>query len=479
MAAAAVSAAGPFPGRAHFLDAPISSGPRHVVRPPAPDPSAPRLFFLVSATILTLYWALKEIEMKKLLPFLLLIPLLAIGCASTGDQFLVKTLNGQDKADALVSAGIDEYQLHLVRNQEYDQIPRIKEYFSVALSFDPTNTQAQQYLSLVANYTKTRLQANVKAAAKLIAKAKRTDDDNYALFVSLQTAARIDPAAASVQKMLSDTAADRAKLVSAYLAKAKAALSTVDDKTTDAVREKQYTEAFQNANKAVDIDPKNAGAMSQLSAIKVELAKAVSRKVTAIQKLVAAGQFAQAKTQVTALSDLNRKLDNSYSQDVKTTSYSLNYSWAKALYDQKDYGTAGVKVDAALAVTNTTEALALKRKIADLQAKAAASVTFEASLQEIDRLLGSNELLAAYRKLDSLDRTITDDAKQQTLDDRRQKIMAGLKDIYDQGVQAYRDEDFKTAIDLLQTVVGIQMDYEQAGDYLDKARSKQKLLDQL
>ena len=46
-------------------------------------------------------------------------------------------------------------------------------------------------------------------------------------------------------------------------------------------------------------------------------------------------------------------------------------------------------------------------------------------------------------------------------------------------MQAYRDEDFKTAIELLQTVVGVQVDYEQAGDYLDKARSKQKVLDQL
>jgi hypothetical protein len=46
-------------------------------------------------------------------------------------------------------------------------------------------------------------------------------------------------------------------------------------------------------------------------------------------------------------------------------------------------------------------------------------------------------------------------------------------------VQAYRDEDFKTAIELLQTVVGVQVDYEQASDYLDKAKSKQKVLDQL
>jgi hypothetical protein len=64
------------------------------------------------------------------------------------------------------------------------------------------------------------------------------------------------------------------------------------------------------------------------------------------------------------------------------------------------------------------------------------------------------------------------------LDDRNQKIVASLKDLYDRGVQAYRDEDFKTAIEVLQTVVGVQVDYEQAGDYLDKARAKQKLVDQ-
>ena len=32
---------------------------------------------------------------------------------------------------------------------------------------------------------------------------------------------------------------------------------------------------------------------------------------------------------------------------------------------------------------------------------------------------------------------------------------------------------------VLQTVVDVQVDYEQAGDYLQKARSKQKVLDQM
>jgi hypothetical protein len=164
---------------------------------------------------------------------------------------------------------------------------------------------------------------------------------------------------------------------------------------------------------------------------------------------------------------------------VRTASYSLNYSWAKSLYAQKDYNTADVRVDAALAVKRTDEAAALKKQIAAVKAKVDAGVSFDASLQEVDRLIAADELVSADRKIDSLARVTTDQAKVASLDDRRQTITDKLKDVYDRGVQAYRDEDFKEAIDLLKTVVGIQVDYEQASDYLDKAKSKQKVLDQL
>jgi hypothetical protein len=416
-------------------------------------------------------------EMRKAF-LLLLLALLLSSCVSNDAMFLVQNLDDQSKSLALTQAGIEEYQLHVVRLQEFDQIPRIKDYFNVALRYDPSNTQAQQYLSIVDNYKNQRLVAKVKEAAKVYAKPKRTDDDNYALFVSLQTAVRIDPTNKDVRKMLADTSQDRSKLIDSYLAKAKAAVEKLDDKSTDAVKEKQYAEAFQNANKAFDIDPKSPAAQGQVSAAKAELAKSVRRRVTAIQKLIGAGNFADARTQVSALNDLNRKLDNSFVKDVTNVSYALNYSWAKKLVDQKDYATAGVKVDAALAVTRTDEAAALKRRITDLRNKADAGASFEAALQDIDRLIGDGELVAAHRKIDAVQNTMTALDKLQMLDERDAKILASLKDVYDRGVLAYRDENFKDAIDLLQTVVGIQVDYEQASDYLDKARSKQKLLDQ-
>jgi hypothetical protein len=364
-------------------------------------------------------------------------------CTTANDSFLLKNLDDQSKAQALTNEGIQEYDLHLNHRQEFDQIPRIREFFSVALSYDPNNTQAQQYLTLIDNFKSQKLQANLNSATKVLAKAKRTDDDNYSLFVSLQTAARIDPADPQVKKMMGDTSQDRSKLVDTYLAKSKAALSGITDKIADAAREKQYTDAFQSANKAADVDPQSSAAQNQVKAVKVELTKIVANRTAAIQELIAASKFAEARTQVSALNDLNRKTDNSFDADVRGASYTLNYSWAKALYAQKDYSTADVRVDAALAV---------KR---------------------------SDEAVSAHRKIDTLAKVTTDQTKLGTLDDRRQTITGKLKDIYDKGVQAYRDEDFKTAIELLQTVVGVQVDYEQAGDYLDKARSKQKVLDQL
>ncbi len=165
---------------------------------------------------------------------------------------------------------------------------------------------------------------------------------------------------------------------------------------------------------------------------------------------------------------------------MRNASYSLNYSWAKSLFAQKDYATADVRVDAALAVARSEEASALKRQIAAVKTKADASVSFDAALQDIDRLISADELVSAHRRIEILwQRRPRTRPSWRSLDDRRQTITGKLKDVYDKGVQAYRDEDFKTAIELLQTVVGVQVDYEQAGDYLDKARSKQKVLDQV
>ncbi|HVO38614.1 MAG TPA: hypothetical protein VMV03_06240 [Spirochaetia bacterium] len=421
--------------------------------------------------------------MKRLIVLACLTAVVFLGCQSTSpnDSFLLQKLDDQGKSRALTEAGVEEYDIHLVRQSEFERIADIRNYFVVALKYDANNARAQQYLNLVDDYKNAKLRASLKSASKGLQKQKRSDDENYAIFVSLQAAIRIDPGNAEAQKMLNDTASVRSALVTSYLAKAKAAAGKVDDKSTDTVREKQFTEAFQNTDKALDIEPKSFDAQNQKNAARAELAKLVTRRVDKAQKAIAAGSFGDARTQVGALSDLNRRVDNSFDTEVRQVTYTLNYKWALTLFNKKDYTTAEVKNEAALSALKTDEARALRRKIADqktTQQPAATAVSFEASMQDIDGLIGAGELVAAHRKVNALAKVTKDPGNMQQLDDRNEKILASLKDIYDKGVQSYRDEDFKTAIDLLQTVVAIQVDYEQASDYLDKARSKQKLLDQ-
>jgi hypothetical protein len=415
--------------------------------------------------------------MKRLLLLLLLIPLALIGCVSADDSFLVQKLDDQSKSQALTSAGIDEYQFSVVRNKAFAEIPRIKEYFNAALRFDPTNTQAQQYLDLINNYKAQQLKVNLAAANKILAKPKRTDDDTYLAAVYIQTASSLDPQNADVQKVLTSMAAENAKLVDGFLAKAKASVATVNDKSTVPAREKAYTDAYGFVNKALDVDPKSGAAQGQARSVKAELSKMVAARVGTIQQLAGASKFADARTQLTGLADLNRKSGNEFDADVRTQTYAVNFAWAKASYAQKDYTTAEARVDAALAVNRTGEASTLKRSLVDIRTKATAGASFETALADIDKAIAGGDLLTAHRRLVSLANATTDSARLSELDDRDQQIDSALKPLYDQGVQAYRDEDFKTAIDKLQVVVGVQVDYEQAADYLDKAKAKQKLLD--
>jgi hypothetical protein len=416
--------------------------------------------------------------MKKILPLVLLLPLVVLGCMSADTTFFIQKTDDESKARFITQEGIDQYNLYLVQRQEFDKIPQIKEYFNVALRFDPANTQAQQYLDLIDNFKAQKMQANVDNATKLLAKAKRTDDDTYALAVSLQTAARIDPADQTVQKMLKDTAADQAKLADSYMAKSTAALAGIDDKSTDATKEKQYVESFQNASKALTLDPQNAAAQTQVKSTQVVLATLVTKRVTTIQQLVTVGKYTDARTQLTALSDLNKRSSNGFDDEVKSASYSLNFSWAKALFAQKDYPNADTRVDAALAVNRTAEATTLKKQITAARAKADTGVNFDTALKDIDRLIAAGDLVSAHNKITATAKTTTDQTKRSQLDVRHQSIIDKLKDIYAEGVQAYKDEDFNKAVDDLQIIVSIQVDYEQASDYLDKAKSKQKLLNQ-
>jgi hypothetical protein len=406
------------------------------------------------------------------------------GCASLKDNYyLVKNLDDSNKSIALTNQGVDAYENLLIQQAAYDQTPKIRQYFVVALRYDPQNAKAQQYLDKVDSFKSNLVSDKLQTVDKLLAKPKRKDDENYTLIVALQTAVAIDPANSSAAKLLKDNASVQTSLVETYLAQSKEAMAKASDPAAaDNAREGFYLTAYDAAAKATVLAPANAVATKQKAAIKVELEKAYSTHAAAASKSISLSKFEDAKAELGRANALNAKLDRGHSADISAATYSLYFNWAKSLESKGSNQDALDKLDQAISAKKSDEALALKKKIESKATAKAASVNqeqvFDAALPEIDKLIAKGDLLGANKRIAASAKITKDKARLDQLDPRRAKIASALKDLYDKGVADYRAENFKGAIEALNVVTGIDPGYEQAADFLGKAKEKQKLLDQ-
>lgn len=409
-----------------------------------------------------------------------LVALLVAGCASTGDDgFLVKNLDDVNKAIALTNQGVAAYNSYLVQQGAFDKAQAVKEYFVVALRFDPQNARAKQYLDKVEGFKTALVKDRLKTANGLLAKPKRSESEDFALVVALQTAVSVDPSNDTAAKLLKDNAAIQSTLVESFLQKSKDSQAKASDPAlSDSARESANVLAYDNAAKAVAVSPSNAQAVKQKASLAGELDKAFAKRKDSAAKLVAARKFDEAKAELGRLGTLDAKLGRTHAAEIAGLTYDLYYQWAKALYAKVLYQDADDKLDTAIAAKKGDDAIALKKQIAAKLASVDQTAAFDAALPEIDRLLAKGDLVGANKRIVSATKLSSDKAKLAQLDSRRGKIADALGPIYEKGVAAYRAEDFKVAIDQLSIVVSIDSEYEQASDYLDKARDKQKLLSQ-
>jgi hypothetical protein len=400
-------------------------------------------------------------------------------CASLGDElFLLKHLDDPAKANALTEAGIEQYTVRLVQHAEYEAVKEVRAYFDAALHYDPSNAQAKQYLDLVDTYLVSRLKANVKEADRLLAKKARTRDEDYLMVAAVEKAARLDSQNEDVRRLQRETVDLRDTLVKEGLALERATVEKITDKTADDTRDRQWIDAYLAAERVLALNAKDEAALAEQARTRKQVEEAFARRLAAVRGLLEQLKFTVSKAEIAEMSDLSRRSGGVGDEAVRTAVYELNLRWARWLYDQKEYASADVRVKAALAVQRTADATALAKRIADAQAKTATGVSFEVTLKDIDRLIGAGELVAAQNLLEALERSTTDTAKLAELDVRRERIRGFLADLYARGLAAYRVENFADAIEALETVVRIDVGYEQAADYLEKARSKQRLLEQ-
>ena len=409
---------------------------------------------------------------------LLLLLLLVAGCTSVADEKFLNQLGDPAKARVVTEEGIALYQLALIKRAEYQRVGEVRRYFEVALRFDPNSRQAQAYLELVDSYRTAETRKRLREAESLLKKSKRSQQEDYALCLAVARAGQLAPEDDEVAALRRQTAETRGTLVSLYLANGRQARSKAKTESVVNAREKLYIEAFASFNRALAVEPQNSAAQTEKNSLATAGKAIVSEHLEGAKLLAAKGKFAEARKEAALVEDLNRRLGHPFDGEVVELSYSLNYRWARSLFERRDYPAALVRANAALAVRKTEEAAALRGRILQARQKSQSGLSYEGALGEADRLLAEGDLAGAYSRLDSLVRGTKDRARLAALETRLEKVRAQVPALYEKALGFYRAEDFQKAVELLETVVAIDVEYEQAAGYLDKARIKQKLLEQ-
>jgi tetratricopeptide (TPR) repeat protein len=393
-------------------------------------------------------------------------------------MFVLSKLEEPVKSRALTEQGIAHYQLHLVSRGEYSRIPEVRRYFEVALRYDPDNLKAQAYLEKIDNFRTAEGRQRIREAQALLKRGKRSQEEDYRLCLAVQKAFQLLPEDAEAVSLRQQTAELRGSVVQGLLHRGKTTLALIEVDTPEPAREKLTIEAFRSVSRALTLEPQSSAAKSQERDMRAELGRIFESRHKKAEQKIEKSQFGEAGKDLDLLEELNRSMGHPYDREVQSLDYSLNYRWARALFQRKEYVAAETRLESALAVRRTDEAVALKRRIADARAKSYASASFESGLEQVDRLIVQGELAAANRRLEALARGTTDSGKLASLAERRERLRAQLPALYQRAVSAYKAEEFLDSIKLFQAVLQIDVEYEQAAEYLDKAMSKQKLLQQ-
>jgi tetratricopeptide (TPR) repeat protein len=409
---------------------------------------------------------------------LLALGLLA-GCTSFSDSmFVLSKLEEPVKSRALTDQGITYYQLYLVNRAEYSRIPEVRRYFEVALRYDPDNLRAQAYIEKIDNFRAAEGRKQAREAQALLKRAKRSQEEDYALCLAVHKAFQLLPEDEEAGGLWQETEELRDGVVKALLLRGKNTLALIEVDTPDPAREKLTIEAFRSVSRALALEPQNSTARGQERDMRAELDGIFESRRRKAEEKIEQGRFGEAGKDLELLEELNRSLGHPYDREAESLDYGLNYRWARALLERKEYAAAETRVKAALAVRRTDEAAALKRRIAEARAASDAGASFESGLEQVDRLIVQGELSAANRRLAALARGTRDPRRSASLAERRERLRVQLPALYQRAVSAYKAEEFLDAINLLQAVLEIDVEYEQAAEYLDKALAKQKLLQQ-
>lgn len=408
-----------------------------------------------------------------------LMVMLLSSCASLGDSYiLVFDVDSSYQAAAMVAEGKDAYSTRLLAQGDVSAASSVQRYFEAALRYDPNNSEAARYLALVEDFRASRFSSAMKNAEALQKRTTRTPDEEYAMLVAIRRAVAIYPQDESASRLLRASSSARKSYVATRLAEAEAITASIKPETKESVRERSYIEAFNVVSKALDVEPNDPGGTRANRLLKSEILSIVQKRLDSVHSLYDKASFDEAKAVLSLVKELNGKIGRAFDPEIGKAEYGLYLAWAKYHEKRKEWSKAQARISTALSIQKGSEALALQKRIASAADSEERGATLDVGLKNLDAYIARGDLLRAQRLLVSLTKTTTTTADRQALDQRRKAMLDSLSGIYASALKAYRDERFKDAVVLFETVVAVDASYEEASNYLEKARTKQKLLDQ-
>jgi len=417
-----------------------------------------------------------------------------IGCTTfTNTIFLIQGVDDQTKSRILTETGEALYERELMSRENYEVILKVEKYFVVALRYDPGNSKAKENLERIEQFKETRLKEKMVKFQDLLNKSDRTEEEDYTFCLLAQQCIYIDPKNPETQRLKDVTSETRTALLKTYRERTEAALAEIKERDfRDSVEKKEsiYVIALENINKTLFIDPGNWYAVPKKKTVSEEMAKIFNTRKADVEKTIYEARYEEAEKGIAALSDINTMLDYAYDKELRDLKYRLNFRWAQSLYEEKQFSLAEAKIDRAIMSESTNEALSLRNQIESDQAEVSKKAPVSSSkngrvasgakaIKEIEELIYRGDLAAANKLIMSRLGKERDSAIIQRLQELEVTIREWLKWYYDLALAYYRQENFTRAVQLFTLVIEIDEDYEMASDYLDKAKSKQKLIESL
>jgi len=411
-----------------------------------------------------------------LISLIFICSMLASCVTNKADLFLIKTMSNTDKADFLFSEGLDRYKVEILQKNNFSAIPMITEYFEETLAFNPQHAQAKQYLDELNNYKEKRFASYRDSALKLSQNTKRTAKQDFDMVYALRLASDLKSSDADVQKLMSSTSATRAAVINSRENLLTTLQARIDAEKDQTALLKQMKDANKVISELDKVDPGNRTADGVRSKLSVASNMLVQKDTESATALLAAGKFAEAEAALIHGERILTTVSQTPDTKFNALKYQLYYNWSNSLFTSKKYVTADDRINTAIKVNRTNEAVNLKAKIAKAAAEKDYDADFSDTLATIDTLLAKKDPAGALDLINATQPNLKIQANKDKLETKRDPAYAQLKKIYQEGISLYNDEDYLGAKQKFQTVLDGDSEYEQAQAYYDRAETKIRAL---